>query len=211
MSASLHRSDLAPAVFLDKDGTLVRDIPYNVDPRQIRLLPKVGAGLRLLAAHGYRLIVVSNQSGVARGLFEEQALSVVETRLRELLARQGVSLDGFYYCPHLPNARIQRYARRCNCRKPRAGMLMRAASEHAIDLARSWLLGDILNDVEAAHRAGCRGVLIDNGNETEWKMTAQRIPDWIAPDIGDAARLIIGEQRRHSAVHASWGVRVGHA
>jgi len=150
-------------------------------------------------------------SGVARGLFEEQALSVVETRLRELLARQGVSLDGFYYCPHLPNARIQRYARRCNCRKPRAGMLMRAASEHAIDLARSWLIGDILNDVEAAHRAGCRAVLIDNGNETEWKMTAPRIPDWIAPDVSDAARLIIGEQRRHSAAHASWGVRVGHA
>jgi D-glycero-D-manno-heptose 1,7-bisphosphate phosphatase len=211
VTATVHRQE-GPAVFLDKDGTLIRDMPYNADVRQTRLLPKVGAGLRLLAAHGYRLIVISNRASGVRGMFAEQAQCGVEERLRDLLSRQGVTLTGFYDCPHGTAARAARHApRRCSCHKPRDGMLMQAAVEHSIDLARSWMIGDILNDVEAAHRAGCRGVLIDNGNETEWKMTAPRVPDWIASDVSGAARLIIGEQRRHSPANASWGVRVGHA
>src|SRR6185437_10611233 len=156
------------AVFLDKDGTLIDDVPDNVDPALVRLAPGAAEGLPLLRAAGLRLVVVSNQSGVARGLFPESALEGVEARLRELLEGVGVSLDAFLYCPHHPGGVVPRYAVACDCRKPAPGMVVRASRELGIDPSRSWLVGDILDDVEAGNRAGCGTVLIDNGNETEW-------------------------------------------
>ncbi|MDP8923554.1 MAG: HAD family hydrolase [Chloroflexota bacterium] len=179
------------AVFLDKDGTLVEDVPYNVDPALIRLGSGAVEGLRLLHVAGYPLIVISNQSGVARGYFAEDALRAVEARLRELLGEAGVPLTGFYYCPHHPEGLVAEYARACECRKPLPGMILRAAHEHGIDVARSWFVGDILHDVEAAHRAGCRAVLLDNGNETEWELSPARTPDVVAPDLAEAARAIV--------------------
>src|SRR5581483_10333629 len=116
----------APAVFLDKDGTLVEDVPYNVDPDRIRLLPGTAAGLRRLHAAGYQLVVVSNQSGVARGYFPESALAAVEARLRELLTSAGVPLAGFYYCPHHPAGAVPAYTVACTCRKPLPGLVVRA-------------------------------------------------------------------------------------
>jgi D-glycero-D-manno-heptose 1,7-bisphosphate phosphatase len=178
------------AIFLDKDGTLVDDVPYNVDPALVRLSWQAGPALQLLQARGYRLIVVTNQSGVARGLFTEAALDAVHRRLAELLAQYGVRLDGFYYCPHSPQGTIERYAIDCTCRKPRPGLLLRAAGELGIELAHSWMIGDILNDVEAGHRAGCRAVLIDNGNETEWMLSPLRRPDLTAPELYAAATAI---------------------
>src|SRR5690348_10854912 len=179
------------AVFLDKDGTLIEDVPYNVDPARVCLAPGAIEGLRSLGGAGFRLIVVSNQSGVAHGLFAEAALAGVEARLRELLAAGGVSLDGFYYCPHHPGGSVAAYAVACDCRKPLPGLLRQAAREHGIDLAASWLVGDILNDVEAGRRAGCRTVLLDNGHETEWVMSDLRKPDHTAPDLPAAARAIL--------------------
>jgi D-glycero-D-manno-heptose 1,7-bisphosphate phosphatase len=179
------------AVFLDKDGTLIEDVPYNVDPARIRLSAGCAEGLRALDAAGYRLLVVSNQSGVARGLFAEEALAAVEKRLRELLAEVGVSLAGFYYCPHHPEGKVAAYARTCNCRKPQPGLLRRAAAEHGLDLARSWFVGDILDDVEAGHRAGCRTVLLEKGNETEWRPGPFRDPDLRAADLAIAAQMIV--------------------
>ena len=115
------------AVFLDKDGTLIEDVPYNVDPALMRFLPGTAEGLRAIHAAGFRLIVVSNQSGVARGYFPETALAAVEARLRAMFAEAGVPLAGFYYCPHHPDGSVDRYAVRCHCRKPSAGMVERAA------------------------------------------------------------------------------------
>ena len=191
--------DRRAAVFLDKDGTLVEDVPYNVDPALIRLGPGAVEGLRLLHAAGFPLIVISNQSGVARGYFAEAALGAVEARLRELLAAVGVPLAGFYYCPHHPDGSVAAYAVACECRKPRPGMIVRAAREHAVDLARSWFVGDILHDVEAAHRAGCRAVLLDNGHETEWELSPLRTPDVVARDLGEAARAIVDAGVRASS------------
>jgi D-glycero-D-manno-heptose 1,7-bisphosphate phosphatase len=184
------------AIFLDKDGTLIDDVPYNVDPGRIRLAPGAATGLPRLHGAGYRLFVVSNQSGVAFGRFGEAALAGVEARLRALLGAIGVPLGGFSYCPHHPEGTVAVYARACGCRKPSPGMIEAAARTHGIDPVRSWLIGDILDDIEAGRRAGCRTVLIDNGNETEWRCGPFRKPDVIARDLAEAARCILGAGAR---------------
>lgn len=169
------------AVFVDKDGTLVVNVPYNVDPDLVQLTPRAVDGIRALNEEGYRIIVVSNQPGAALGRFPEEKLKDVEQRLRELLP----ALDGFYYCPHHPEAG-------CGCRKPAPGLIERAAQEHGVDLAQSWLVGDILDDIEAGRRAGCRTILVDVGNETEWRPGEQRVPHHVVGDLGEAAAIIAG-------------------
>ena len=177
------------AVFLDKDGTLIENVPYNVDPALIRLTPGADAAVAALHEAGYALVVVSNQPGVGLGLFEASALGVVHARLRELLARAGAPLAGFYFCPHAPGSDA---ARACGCRKPAPGLLLRAAADLGLDLAVSWMVGDILDDVEAGRAAGCRTVLIDNGGETEWRLSPARAPHTVAGDLAAAAAAIKG-------------------
>lgn len=179
------------AVFLDKDGTLVEDVPYNVDPSRIQLMRGAAEGLQLLHAVGYKIIVISNQSGVARGYFPEEALVAVEERLRAVLGEFDIPLSGFYCCSHHPDGVVPGYAIACGCRKPEPGLLFRAAYDYAIDLRSSWFVGDILNDVEAGRRAGCKTVLIDNGNETEWTLSQERLPHHIVADLAEAAHVII--------------------
>ncbi|MBD2777160.1 HAD family hydrolase [Iningainema sp. BLCCT55] len=179
------------AVFLDKDGTLIENVPYNVDIQHIKLTQGAIEGLRLLEKAGYKLIVITNQSGVARGYFPESALLAVENHLRQVLADEGISLTDFYYCPHHPKGIMAELAITCDCRKPAPGMLLRAACQHNIDLENSWFIGDILNDVEAGRRAGCKTILIDNGNETEWQLSALRTPDYTVSDLAAAAQAII--------------------
>jgi D-glycero-D-manno-heptose 1,7-bisphosphate phosphatase len=178
------------AVFLDKDGTLVDDVPYNVAPERIVLSTGAGAALRLLARLDYRLFVVSNQDGIAFGRFGEPDMACVHDRLQELLLREQLTLDGFYYCPHHPEGSVAGYAVDCHCRKPYPGLLLRAAQEHGVDLRASWMVGDILHDIEAGNRAGCRTILLDNGNETEWRLGPRRVPTRMAPDLYTAAVLI---------------------
>ncbi|TFW33612.1 D-glycero-alpha-D-manno-heptose-1,7-bisphosphate 7-phosphatase [Massilia horti] len=178
------------AIFLDKDGTLVENIPHNVEPRRIMLTTGAGAALRLLAKLDFRFFVVTNQSGIAYGYFGEDAMPPVSYRLGDLLFREGLFFEHFYYCPHHPDGTVARYAVQCHCRKPRPGMLLKAAQDYEIDLSASWMIGDILHDIEAGNRAGCRTVLIDNGNETEWHLGPRRIPTRIAPDLYSAAVLI---------------------
>ncbi len=178
------------AVFLDKDGTLIDDIAYNVEPRRIALCQGAGPALRLLSGLGYRLFVVSNQDGIGDGRCAEAAMRPLAARLAGLLAREQAALAGFYYCPHHPRAALPRYARACNCRKPAPGMLLRAAREHGIDLSASWMIGDILHDVEAGNRAGCRSVLLNTGDDHGWLGDRPRVPTLVAPDLHRAALLI---------------------
>lgn len=184
------------AIFLDKDGTLIQDVPYNVNPEWIRFTPKAIEGLRLLHQAGYPLIVITNQSGVARGYFPETALVAVEQCLQELFAAIDVPLAGFYYCPHDPEGIVSPYAIKCDCRKPQPGLLKQAANIQQVSLPRSWFIGDILHDVEAGRAAGCRTILIDNGNETEWQLSPRRLPHHIVSNLWEAARLIIALDRR---------------
>src|SRR4029079_12413484 len=115
----------------------------------------------------------------------------VEARLTELLAENGITLHGFYCCSHDVRGSVPPFNRRCDCRKPEPGLLVRAAQEHGVVLDDSWMIGDILNDVEAGRRAGCRTVLIDNGNETKWNFSPQRLPDYFARDFAEATRMIL--------------------
>jgi histidinol-phosphate phosphatase family protein len=172
---------ISRAVFIDKDGTLVENLPHNVDPDRIALTSGAEECVSALSLEGYRVIVVSNQPGAALGLFPENALKGVEEKLRALLPQ----LDAFYYCPHAPQAG-------CACRKPAPGMLQRAARERGVALPASWMIGDILDDIEAGRRAGCRTILLDNGNETEWRTGEARNPDYIARDLPQAAAIIAG-------------------
>lgn len=179
------------AVFLDKDGTLIHDVPYNVDPEKIRLMPGVIKGLKLLRDNGYQLIGVSNQSGIARGYFEEEDVQEVFSQLQLHLHENGVPLDHMYYCPHLLQGSVKQYAVDCHCRKPKAGMLIDAAGEYNISLSHSWMIGDILHDIQAGKNAGCKTIMVDNGNETEWVQNDLRTPDFIVNNFYDAAQIII--------------------
>jgi D,D-heptose 1,7-bisphosphate phosphatase len=186
-----------PIVFLDKDGTLVNDVPYNIDPAKVVLEDGAARGMRLLSEAGYHFVVVTNQSGVARGYFPEEALQGVAEHLEQIIeVAAGAKIDGFYYCPHHPDGVIEKYAVECSCRKPGSGLLHAAAAELGIPLAQSWMVGDILNDVEAGNRAVCRTILIDNGNETEWRTGPFRKPDFTAQNLEEAAAIIINEDRR---------------
>ena len=178
------------AVFLDRDGTLIHNHHYCRDPRLVRLLPGVGRALRWLSRAGCRLIVITNQSGVARGYLTEDDLSSVNARLCELLAAEGVHLEAIYYCPHYPSGRADGYVGPCLCRKPAPGLLLRAAIERGVCLARSWLVGDVLADVEAGNRAGCRTVLLDLGTEPVPDVAIQT-PTYVARNLPHAARLIL--------------------
>lgn len=182
------------AIFLDKDGTLIPDIPYNVDPALITLNTDVAEGLERLKDEGYLFIIISNQAGVARGIFNEHKLHAVEQRMQELLATINIPLSGFYYCPHHPDGIAKGYNIECNCRKPHPGMILQAAKDHQINLEESWMVGDILNDVEAGNRAGCKTIMINNGNETEWIAGPMRTPTYICSSINQAAEDILTTQ-----------------
>jgi histidinol-phosphate phosphatase family protein len=183
-----------PAVFLDKDGTLLDDVPFNVDPDRITLAPGAAEGARLLTEAGYALVVVTNQSGVAHGAFPESALSRVEAHVRALVEAAGGRLLGFYYCPHDVSGSVAPFNRACGCRKPEPGLLHRAASELDLALDQAWLVGDILDDIEAGRRAGCRTILLDRGNETEWRFAPGRVPHRVASDLREAAEIILTDR-----------------
>jgi D-glycero-D-manno-heptose 1,7-bisphosphate phosphatase len=179
-----------PGIFLDKDGTLLDDVPFNVDPARMRLAPGADEALRIFARLGLPVFIISNQSGVALGRFPPAALEPVDAALRALFAAHGATLTQSYFCPHHPGGSVPEFTHACACRKPAPGLLQRAAREHRTDLSASWFVGDILDDVEAGRRAGVSTILIDNGNETVWRHSPWREPHHLVPDMAEAARRI---------------------
>jgi D,D-heptose 1,7-bisphosphate phosphatase len=184
------REATRPTVFLDKDGTLIEDLPYNVDPARIRLAPGARAGLRLLGEAGFRIVVVTNQSGVARGYFTEADLEAVARHLDAELSALGASLHGFYFCPHLPDG-INEYAMECDCRKPEPGLILRASQELELSLDGSWFVGDTWMDVVAGRAAGCRTIMVGPEHRTASELPEERRPDYAVPDLLAAARIIV--------------------
>lgn len=153
------------AVFLDRDGTLIEDVGYLSSISQIKVLPRVVDGLKLLKSMGYLLIVVTNQSGVARGFFSEEFVLNVHDILGRLFKDNGVAIDAFYYCPHHPTEGFPPYNVNCDCRKPKTGMIKRAICEYDIDISNSWVIGDSLVDVQLARNAGCKGILLNRDDD----------------------------------------------
>ncbi len=187
----MHVSDRHPAVFLDRDHTLIEDPGYLNDPAQVRLLPGVAEAVRQLRAAGYLVVVATNQSGLARGLITDDQLAAVHARLRELLKAERADLDAIYHCPFLPGeaAVVEKYRGDSELRKPRPGMLLLAAKEMNIDLARSWMIGDSPRDVEAGRSAGCRTILIAEGHSPPDGASC----DHVATDLPHAAQYILSQ------------------
>jgi len=173
------------ALFLDRDGTLVEPRHYPSDPKDLVLQPGVGPRLRRFQDAGWELIVVTNQSGLARGYFTEEALERMHDHLRGMLRVWGVELNAIHACPHHVDGVIPHLAVPCSCRKPRPGMLLQAAHQRNIDLSRSWMIGDILDDVEAGNRAGCQSVLVDLGTE-RLPATPERWPRFVVRSTQEA-------------------------
>lgn len=178
------------AVFLDRDGTILRDPGFISRPAQVELLPGALAGLRTLAGWGWRLVIVSNQSGIARGLYRTADFLATMDRLHQLLERRGVRLVAAYFCPHHPD-----HTGPCQCRKPGSRLYERAAADLAIDLAASWFVGNRYEDVVPARRLGGRGVLVTQCSPAGDAERATASGSELAHDLLEAARLI-GPPRR---------------
>jgi len=175
----------ARAIFVDPDGTLAAALPHDAEAEAdgLPFAPHAVEALRLLSDGGYHIVVVSNQPGIALGRLDQAALDRLAQAVTQRLRDAGVALAGFYACPHTPGAG-------CNCRKPAPGLLHEAAREHAIDLSNSWLIGEILDDIEAGRRAGCRTVLLEVGRDAAVALSPLRTPALRAPDLLAAARVI---------------------
>ena len=187
-----------PAIFLDRDGTLIEEAGYLDRLERISVFPWTIDALRVLGRARFRLIVVSNQAGVAKGMFDEAFVRQTHQVLAERFAAGGAVVDGFYYCPHFPEGSVEAYRRACECRKPKPGMLRQAAREHDLDLDRSFLVGDRWSDIEAAQAAGARGVLVKTGHgvieAAHPKPSVEAAT--VAETLMDAATFILQEQRR---------------
>jgi D-glycero-D-manno-heptose 1,7-bisphosphate phosphatase len=177
-------------VFLDKDGTLVDDLPYNVDPRRVRFAAGAREGVRLLAAAGYRLIIATNQARIARGYFTESELRAVERHLAAEVEGLGGRLDGFLFCPHLPDG-VNEFAIDCECRKPAPGLIRRAVEELGVRTDRAWFVGDTWMDVLAGRRGGCRTIMVGPEARDASSLPEDRRPEFAVRDLLDAARVIL--------------------
>ncbi len=200
--ASSPRS--SPVVFLDRDGTLVEEVNYLRRPDQIRLLPRTAEALSLLGRAGFARIVVTNQSGIARGYFTEADMEAVHARLRALLTAEQSGLTAIYFCPHHPEEGRAPYRQDCSCRKPKGGMVERAVREHSLDLSRSYVVGDRGEDMALARTVGARAVLVLTGYGKEEWAHCQRgggvRPEHVAADLYEAAEWIIQDSRREAWV-----------
>jgi len=203
----MSATQLPPAVFLDRDNTLIHDPGYLRDPGQVRLVDGAADALKRLRGGGYMLVVVSNQSGVARGYLTEEDVAAVHRRMLELLAERGAGVDRIYYCPYLdgPEAVIEAYRRDSELRKPRPGMLLLAARELGIDLSRSWMIGDSERDVDAGRAAGCRAILVTKGG-TAGPTNAE----WTTDSLLAAAEYILNGGGGGASTPAPPGDRIDH-
>jgi len=179
------------AIFLDRDGTLIEDPGYINHPDQVRLLDGSAEALIEFKTLGYKIVVVSNQSGVARGMVSENALGDIHKRLKQLLAERGAFLDGIYYCPYHPDGFVAKYRKESDWRKPNPGMLLAAAEEMSLDLGQSWMIGNSSRDIEAGFRAGCKTILIEGPLSPHKSIEPGRPkPDYKAVNIKEAVNII---------------------
>jgi len=170
------------AVFIDRDGTMAKDVHYCSRPEDFELFPNTAKAIKSLNKHGFKVIVVTNQSGIARGYFTEETLAKIHEKMKRELAKEGAWVDGIYYCPHHPDDK-------CDCRKPKPKLILQASKDFDIDLEHSFVVGDLQMDIELGKVIGCRTIMVVNSTSPGDKGTVE--PDAIAPDILEAARVIM--------------------
>ena len=168
------------AVFLDRDGTIARDVPYCSRPEDFELLPDAAEGIKLLNEHGFKVVIVTNQSGIARGYFTEGILARIHEKMITELAEHGAHIDAIYYCPHHPDDS-------CECRKPKPKMVLQAVIDLDIDLSQSYIIGDSEMDVELARRAGCKAGIRVGGSGG--------MGDWVVASFRDAIHYVVEQTK----------------
>ena len=182
------------AVFIDRDGTISDEVGYVNHPSRLRILPGSAEAIRRLNENHWLAVVITNQSGVARGYFTEAVLAEKNEVMARELAAAGARIDGLYYCPHHPSAGDAPYRQDCDCRKPKPGLIHRAAAELEIDLAQSWMIGDRYGDVALGHAAGVRSALVLTGyGRGEWEYQSEsweHRPELVAEDLLEVVRKI---------------------
>ena len=195
-------TQLKPAVFLDRDGVVIEESHYLGDVSRVRLVPGAGAAIGALNRAGWPVVIVTNQSGVARGLFPVESVDEIHRHISDLLRSSGAHIDAFQFCPHHPEAVLPVYRKVCGCRKPLPGMLLVAAAELGIELKSSWMIGDRTADLEAGAAAGCRTVLVRTGYGSEVNVAAldraQVRLELVAANLADAVDKL-GLARTQSA------------
>jgi D-glycero-D-manno-heptose 1,7-bisphosphate phosphatase len=188
------------AVFLDRDGTVNEEVGYLRDLANLRLIPGAGAAIKRINDAGLLVVLVTNQSGIARGYFSESMLQDIHDRLKQMLQHEGARIDAIYYCPHHPTAGNSHYTRECDCRKPGTGLIDQASRDLDIDVEQSYVVGDKWSDVELGQRAGAHPILVRTGygsdEEGRTRQPHLKIPDFIAHTIIEAADWIIEQVRK---------------
>ena len=170
------------AVFIDRDGTMARDVHYCGHPGDFELFPDTAKAIKLLNEHGFKVIVITNQSGIARGYFTEETLAEIHEKMKKELGKEGAWVDAIYYCPHHPDDG-------CDCRKPKPKLALQAANDHHIDLKRSFVVGDLQMDLDLGKAVGCKTILV--GDSPPGTDNQGAIPDRIASDLLQAAQIIL--------------------
>ncbi len=176
------------AVFLDRDGTIVVHEPYLSSPDQLKLLPYAAEGIRLFQKMGYFVFIITNQSGIARGFFDEERLLLIHDKLLNMLQKESVTINGIYYCPHHTDGVVETYRVACDCRKPKPKMILDAANKYPVNLAQSLMIGDSAVDMQAGKNAGCICVLVKNPR-CDVSDELSENADYIVNDLREAARI----------------------
>lgn len=189
-----------PAVFIDRDGTINEQMGYVNHISRFVLLPGTAEGIRLLNRHQYLAIIVSNQSGVARGYFPMELIDRVHAHMKDLLAKEGANIDGIFFCPHYPRGNVPEYSVECDCRKPRTGLVQKACEEFDIDMKNSYVIGDRCSDIELAERSNLQGIMVTTGyglGDIEYVLPHKPFkPRHIAKDLLHAIRWIIEREEK---------------
>ena len=169
------------AVFIDRDGTMAPDVHYCRRPEDFKLFPNTAKAIKLLNEHGFKVIVITNQSGIARGYFTEEVLAEIHDKMLKELAKAGAHVDAIYYCPHHPDDS-------CDCRKPKPKLVLQASREHNIDLKRSFVVGDLQIDIDLGKAVGCKSILVKG----ELALDVEKLkPDAVAVDLLEATQIIL--------------------
>ncbi|MCF7791052.1 MAG: D-glycero-beta-D-manno-heptose 1,7-bisphosphate 7-phosphatase [Victivallales bacterium] len=191
------------ACFLDRDGVLIDEVNYLASPDKVSIIPHALKALSILKEYNYKIIVITNQSGVAKGYFTEKEITEIHAEIDRLLAQNNLSIDKYYYCPHHPEGKVEGYNINCDCRKPKPKLILQASDEFNINLKQSFLIGDKVSDLSAADKAGCQAVLVKTGHGMEHIEQARQLGFKVADNIEEA--VIFYLQSKHLFVKKEAG------